>query len=278
MLLEIAIGDAYGAGFEFTDAAHVAAHNHLLGYVRNPAYPALLPGRYTDDTQMSLAVSEWLLDGRATAEDLADRFVLAYRRDPRPGYSRGLQAVLDDPGCVDGRALRSRLHGGSEKVGAAMRAVPLGLLPDRAGVVRACRLQAEVTHTGAGVAAAVAVALSAHYAYQSLGPRANLLGYAADPGPGAAADAREGGLFIAWSSLSLVAEERSLAALLRRCVALGGDTDSAAAIALGVAALFSDTVHDLPAVLLTGLEAGPYGAGYLRALDAQLHEAFPRRT
>lgn len=45
MLLELAIGDAYGAGFEYADPDFVAAHNTLLGYVQHPRHRGILPGR-----------------------------------------------------------------------------------------------------------------------------------------------------------------------------------------------------------------------------------------
>ncbi len=60
MLLELAVGDAYGAGFEYADADTVAAKNDLSHYVRHPRH-RISPGRYTDDTQMSLAIAEAIL-------------------------------------------------------------------------------------------------------------------------------------------------------------------------------------------------------------------------
>lgn len=63
MLLEIAIGDAYGAGFEYADSSYVRAKNNLVGYVRHPRH-GIRPGHYTDDTQMSLAIAELILSGQ----------------------------------------------------------------------------------------------------------------------------------------------------------------------------------------------------------------------
>jgi ADP-ribosylglycohydrolase len=57
LLLELAIGDAYGAGFEFADAQTVREKNDLSRYVKHPRH-RIQPGSYTDDTQMSLAIAE----------------------------------------------------------------------------------------------------------------------------------------------------------------------------------------------------------------------------
>jgi ADP-ribosyl-[dinitrogen reductase] hydrolase len=38
MLLELAIGDAYGAGFEYVDVEMVRRRNNLSGYVQHPRH------------------------------------------------------------------------------------------------------------------------------------------------------------------------------------------------------------------------------------------------
>ena len=44
---------------------------------------------------------------------------------------------------------------------------------------------------------------------------------------------------------------------------------------MGVASCAGDVEQDLPAALVEGLENGPYGRDYLRALDARLTERCP---
>ena len=56
MLLELAIGDAYGAGFEYADIGIIRQHNTLARYVQHPRHN-IRPGAYTDDTQMTLAIA-----------------------------------------------------------------------------------------------------------------------------------------------------------------------------------------------------------------------------
>ncbi|MEH2284859.1 MAG: ADP-ribosylglycohydrolase family protein [Nostoc sp.] len=62
MLLELAMpsagyayADAYGAGFEYAD--EMIVNNDLSRYVEHPRF-RLIPGSYTDDTQMNVAITE----------------------------------------------------------------------------------------------------------------------------------------------------------------------------------------------------------------------------
>ena len=89
MLVELAVGDAYGAGFEYASDALVRDRNDLSWYVQHPRH-GIRPGAYTDDTQMSIAVAEAILSGeRWTPALLARHFVTAFKRDRREGYARG---------------------------------------------------------------------------------------------------------------------------------------------------------------------------------------------
>src|SRR5689334_2267778 len=125
MLVELAIGDAYGAGFEYAPADVVARHNDLSGYVRHPKH-AIPPGSYTDDTQMSIAVAEAVVAGEPwTREALAERFVAAFKRDPREGYAGRFHAFLCE--VRDGGEFLARIRPDSDKSGAAMRAAPIGV-------------------------------------------------------------------------------------------------------------------------------------------------------
>jgi hypothetical protein len=79
MLIELAIGDAYGAGFEYASPHVVERYNDLSRYFQHPRH-TLQPGAYTDDTQMSLAIAEAMVSGDPwTLEMLASRFVDALR-------------------------------------------------------------------------------------------------------------------------------------------------------------------------------------------------------
>ncbi|MFC6089135.1 ADP-ribosylglycohydrolase family protein [Saccharothrix lopnurensis] len=276
MLVELAIGDAYGAGFEYADPDYVTRHNTLAGYVRNPRHPRLAPGHYTDDTQLTLALAELLVSGEPwTRETVAEAFVTAFHRDPREGYARGFHAFL---GTVrTGEEFLARIRPDSDKSGAAMRTAPLGLLPTPADVLHHTDVQARVTHdTPDGVAAARAAALAVHYCDRGLGPVASVGAWVADRlgspvwarpwrgpvGPKGVASTR--------AALTALAAGGTLSGVLRACVAFTGDVDTVATIALAAASRSAEVVPDLPPVLVAGLENGAYGRDHLAAVDARL--------
>lgn len=278
MLLEIAIGDAYGAGFEFCAREKIRRHNHLSSYV--PHELGIHAGHYTDDTQMSIAVAQVLLASPPhTSALFAESFVACYRRDPRQGYATRFQTLLGE--CADGAALRARIHPQSRRNGAAMRSVPLGLIADKATLLETAKQQAAITHdTPEGIVSSQIVALMAHallYEGASLAVLPGLIrddtGFVLDLDWHAevACDA----LQTLHAVATALHRNRRLSALLLDCVNFGGDVDSVAAIALGLASLSPEYSNDIPAVLVSSLESGPYGGDFLAGLDRQLAEHFP---
>jgi hypothetical protein len=95
MLVEIAIGDAYGAGFEYVkDYSIIENYNNLSGYIKHPIHN-LQPGSYTDDTQMSIAIAELIINENVwTPEIIAKYFLEAFHRDVRDVYARRFQEFL----------------------------------------------------------------------------------------------------------------------------------------------------------------------------------------
>jgi ADP-ribosylglycohydrolase len=142
---------------------------------KHPTHHRLNPGMYADDTQMSIAVTEALLRDAAgcywenylTTDMFAWRFFEAFKRDPRDGYSRKFQEILEKSKTVD--ELKLNLVPDSNKNGARMRAVPIGALFTPEEVLRVCETQAKVTHdTWGGIRSAQAVGLMSHFAlYES---------------------------------------------------------------------------------------------------------------
>ena len=277
MLLEIAIADAYGSGFEFAPRAKIVRANdgaHYEGHEKG--IPA---GRYTDDTQMSVALAELLLaHDEPDAQTCADGFLAAYRRDPRPGYSEHFAAVLAT--AASGAELRRRLPAGSRRNGAAMRSVPLALVADSVRLERIARTQAAVTHDSAeGRLSSVVVGLMGHALLHRHAPIADLPRLVhACTGFMLRADWRGEVACHAIETLHAVntalQRHRGMTALLRDCIDFGGDVDTVAAIALGLAALTPEVACDLPRSLHDGLEDGAFGRTWLRALDRRLAERF----
>lgn len=278
MLFEIAIGDAYGAAFEYVPRAFIDTHHRVEHYVQRPK-GSIAPGHYTDDTQMSIAVAEALLsDERWTPAVLADHFVRAYRRDQRLGYASGFQRLLDE--VRSGSELLQRIRNRSDKSGAAMRAPPIGLLPRIGDVLQYTEVQARITHdTPQGIGAAQAAALLTHYFAYDVGDKADvgrfIESYVDGPwGHPWVGEVGSKGWMSVRAAITAVVEGDRLSDVLYKAVDFGGDVDTVAAIAMGAASWSRDIERDIPKALEDGLEAGPFGAPFLRDLDERLVEAF----
>jgi ADP-ribosylglycohydrolase len=274
MLLELAVGDAYGAGFEYAPQDVIRKHNTGTYYIQHQKHN-IRPGCYTDDTQMSLAIAEALVSGEHwTPPSLARRFVEVFRRDPREGYAGRFYAFLQE--VQNGDEFLARIRPDSDKSGASMRAAPLGVLPTIGQVVETCRVQAALTHnTPDGIHAAIAAALMAHYFLYRLGPKAELGAFLEREVPGSWSSRWEGkvgpkGWMSVRAAITAVVRNGRLSDLLRDCIGFSGDVDTVATIALAAASCCAEYEQDLPSNLVENLENGAYGRDYLLALDRQL--------
>lgn len=141
-LVGAALGDAVGAPFEGDQAPRNEAVVELLWGVKEL--------RYTDDTAMTIAVAESIvdragLDQESLVESLAGRF----EADPARGYGSTPQVLRAVRAGRPWRAARLEPPGGGLRGdGGAMRATPVAVLavldPDNAA--RLGEQQAEVTH------------------------------------------------------------------------------------------------------------------------------------
>jgi ADP-ribosylglycohydrolase len=286
MLVEIAIGDAYGRAFEFAEREFIEANNDLLSYKHRPGEleegmkESL--GVYTDDTQMSIAIAEVLIKRTLFDPDIGNHqeyfqaFRKAYQRDRRGGYSRRLRSALESTRFL--QFIDSVEANAKNSNGCVMRTLPLGFLmnPDR--IISEAITHASLTHCSLdAIDATVITALTAHNYYYDLGDyerwmidfvgkdRYERMRSAYQDGP-LPCDA------MATASLAIKIAESgmSMRNMLRYAIDVGGDTDSTAAVALGLASVKRDVKNDLPGFLYSNLEQGKYGIGYLRKLDAQL--------
>lgn len=274
MLLELAIGDAYGAGFEYADEMINLGYNDLTQYVQHPRH-RVEAGCYTDDTQMSIAVAEVIVAKEPwTPLVLANSFVKAFKRDRRQGYASKFYNFLQQ--IHDGGEFLEKMIPASEKSGAAMRAAPIGIFPTVEQVIEYSTIQAAITHnTANGINAAVAAALMSHYFIYQLGPKRKLgqflEGYVAGewskPWQGMA---NTTGLSCVRAAITAVMRNDSISKLLTDCIAFTGDVDTVAAIALAAASCSVEIEPDIPSHLIETLENGSYGRDYLINLDKQL--------
>jgi ADP-ribosylglycohydrolase len=283
MLVEAAIGDSYGAPFEYAPADWVAAHNDGETYWDHPKHPSRGRGRYTDDTQMAIAVAVMMInDVQWTKLNIANHFVTAFKRDERTGYARGFYSLLK--GVNNGAELLETIVPDSDKSGGAMRAFPIGLYPSIDRVKAIADIQASVTHdTPDGRNAAVASALTLHFFAYRRGLPTELPAFIRehvepvdgqhwdDPWEGPVG---EKGWMSVRAAITALAANDNLQDVLRASVAFTGDVDTVATIALGAGYFAMNITRNLPQSLYAGLENLMYGHDYLKWLDRQLFRKF----
>jgi len=277
MLLEIAVGDAYGAGFEYSSDEIVRTLNNLTRYVKHQKHD-LKPGSYTDDTQMSIAIAELLLEDKEwNPLNLANKFVEVFKRDAREGYAGRFYKFLTE--IKDGTEFLAKINPASDKSGAAMRASPIGYFRNTKQVIEYSTIQAKLTHdTPLGISAAVASSLMAHYFIHDLGEKKDLQKFIesnlrGDWSKWQGSVGAQGYMSVR-AAITAIQEQNSLPEIIRQCVDFRGDVDTVAAIAMGAASCSKEIKQDLPQVLIDNLENGKYGREYLLMLDEKLKSKF----
>tara|TARA_Y100000034_G_scaffold43496_3_gene53124 strand:- start:40583 stop:41509 length:927 start_codon:yes stop_codon:yes gene_type:complete len=286
MLVELAVADSYGCCFEGLDKELIEKHNDLK-YLTLRDLPSLVPaGCYTDDTQMTIAVAEEMLGSDWTTLGLADRFVSCFQRDQRRGYTTAFLIILMN--SRDGTELISKIHGNSNKSGAAMRSGVLGLIKDFNELERKCLIQSQITHnTEEGKNSALAAAMMVHYFYYNIGPKHELTGWMNDMVFGdywhhpdhwspMSKRVRCRGIDVVEAALHAIEDNEKLSDVLLNVVGYGGDTDTSATIAIAAACWSDEIKQDIPDNLVEGLENGTYGREYLKLLEEKLLEKYPR--
>ncbi|WP_336962070.1 ADP-ribosylglycohydrolase family protein [Acinetobacter pittii] len=272
MLTEIAIADAYGAGFEFCSEDKIISLNNLELYSKHELYNIL--GKYTDDTQMSIAIVEFILsDQEWNKENIALKFIECFKRDVRLGYSEGFFNLLSK--VESSKELLELIIPTSERNGAAMRSVPIGFLKKKEDVIALAKLQAQVTHDSPiGIQSSCAVALAAHFGTHQKGSIRDLESFLVSE--------QYGNWNYNWkdrvslnaydtvsAALTCLLKHSCLSELLKSCINLGGDTDSVAAIAVGLATCFIEYKKDLPIQLYNNLNEDKYGVSFLLDLESK---------
>lgn len=279
MFKGILIGDAYGAGFEFKNSMLV--HNDAKKFYDHPTHMAsdgsgnsLRAGQYTDDTQMSIAVAKALLSGDLSRESFAKSFVDTFQGDPRKGYAKRFYEFLITNRTVE--SFLSNIRPDSEKNGAAMRSVPLGVLSSPDEVMRVADIQASITHnTQIGRDSSKIVGLAAYYLLRK-DSKEGLISFIEHKVPGY--DLKTPwtgkvpchGIATAKAALTVLMSTDSMKETLIRSVAFGGDTDSVASIAAGLLDCYKGKIDDMPKKLLETCEQGNYGLNYCESLEHQL--------
>ena len=294
-LLGAFVGDALGMPYEGAPAAAVPERVEM-------AEARLGRGTYTDDTQMTIALAESLLElGTIEEEHLGRAFLDAY--EPERGYGRGTREVLSLAAAgipfVEAAA-RVFAGGGSPGNGAAMRVAPVAIRyagnPER--LLDGAERSARVTHAhalgvdGARVqAVAVAAALRAEDPVAAARAAAGtaelrrrldlvseLLAKDFPLAPPAAAALLGTGSTAPESVAAAVyaaSASEGFEAAVTYAVRCGGDTDTVAAMAGAIAGAREGNAA-IPNRWLTALEDGPKGRQHVERLADRLAEAASR--
>lgn len=275
MILEGAIGDAYGAGFEFAEKEKIRNKNTLTQYESHPLFEEI-KGKYTDDTQMSIGICELLLEEKEwTPLKIANKFVEVFKRDPRRGYAKRFYKFLVE--IESGEELLRKIEPKSERNGAAMRSYSIGILGDENEIIEKCDLQSSLTHkTEKALISAQAIALTNHFFIYDKGRKSELIDYLQDiqgvrwTGKWSG-EVKVNAIETVEAVISLIICENSLKEILRKSIEFSGDVDTVASLGLAIGKMSREINNDLPNWLYEELEEGRYGKSYLKELDKRLN-------
>ena len=148
-LFGLALGDALGAKTEFLSVYEIRQRFGAGG----PAEPPGDPARVTDDTQMTLAVGEALLEAgqplsASTLEEPLRRAFVAWADSPDNDRAPGMTCLTACARLKLGMPWTQATVADSKGCGANMRVAPVGLVPNIAPQTRAAlaQFQAALTH------------------------------------------------------------------------------------------------------------------------------------
>ena len=165
VLLGCAIGDALGIFAE----SKLVNYQPLLDWdgktFLGSEHHKLLPGQYSDDTQMSIEVAESLIKHGFNPQDLSERYVEWLTSGRARGY--GKTTLMAVHNLKEGKHWSESGIVGSYGNGTAMRAAPLGVYyrNDYAMLIKAAEIDAEITHhSDEAVAGSIAIALATAHA------------------------------------------------------------------------------------------------------------------
>lgn len=309
-LLGTFVGDALGMPVEgWPRQAIRERFGHRGREVREMMDARLGLGTYTDDTQMTLALAEALLDappGEIDLDRVAHRFAEAYGAERGYGGNTrrilsGIRSALRNGQPWRGAVERHRLPGGSWANGAAMRVAPVALAfyPRQGTTAHAAEAQAEVTgHThpvGRSGARLQALAVLGAVRRGALDRPLDPADFLEEIGGVLPDDYRQA---LGWIAENLEADSEDAARALGvsgrasesvaaalwaflsrrddpeeavvRAVSLGGDADTIGAMAGALAGAYHGA-SALPERWVAVLEDGDRGRSYAEALADRLH-------
>ncbi len=299
-LLGLATGDAFAAPFEGVPDWFILSQHGLPDQFM--PHPLNDPMRYTDDTEMMIGVAESLVElGRADAAHLLARFAANYT--PDRGYGRGARRILEAAQTGDdwNAIAETTFPGGSLGNGAAMRVAPVGLLfhHDPDAVWHHAGVSARPTHRHpVGIEAAQVLALAVALAVRTDAidrrpflkalrerVRTEEMRWALDSAIGlrkgdqysVLGSGLEAHRSVVTAIALFAAENGDFDRAVGRCVALGDDTDTLAAMAGALCGALGGMAA-VPTRLHEHLEDGPRGRSHILWLANELYRRWEREN
>lgn len=165
VLLGTAVGDALGVPFE----TKLVNFELLLAWdgktYLGSEHHKLLPGQYSDDTQMSLMVAESLIENNGfNPDNLSARYVDWMTSGRWRGHGKTTMFALQN--IIDGKHWSESGIAGSLGNGTAMRAAPFGVYyrNDIDTLIKVVKIDSAITHASDDAeAGALAIALTAAF-------------------------------------------------------------------------------------------------------------------
>ena len=226
-LMGVVCGDVMGLPYEFRGTR-----------TKDYDFPLVLKD-FSDDTILTMAVARWLTEGEHTEARLKQLYLeLANRFIDKNVWGRGFMEWVKSGGTIDRQGVRSN--------GAAMRVVPIGYASDDPDeVLYLANLSARITHDsdeasrGAqAVALAVMMARLNHSKEEIKATLSSKFGYDLDR---KIEDIRSTYQFEIFCDLCVPEaiicwlQSDTYEQTVRNCISLGGDADTQAAMAGGIA-------------------------------------------
>lgn len=166
VLLGTAVGDALGVPFETKLINNPALLEWDGKSYLGSEHHKLLPGQYSDDTQMSLMVAESLIEKHGfDPDDLSVRYVDWMTSGRARGWGKTTLMAIQN--LVSGKHWSESGIAGSLGNGSAMRAAPFGVYfrNDLRSLVNICKIDSAITHASPDAeAGSIAIALAAAHA------------------------------------------------------------------------------------------------------------------
>lgn len=248
-LFGVAVGDALGGTTELMTRNEIRDRYGVLTDMVGGGVWNLRPGEVTDDTMMTLCVAEGILENpQDPVPAIGERFLRWFDTNPRyVGNIIRCVFILYQKDWFDAARIVHRELGRSAGNGSLMRCLPVALVyPHLHDVVRVSRLQSNMTHFDERCAEACEIYNRTAFRILQDGVglmeaiRAEIRNTEYDDDLEKEPDCAPDGFVVntfRWV-LHVLATSRSFAEVVQKAANLGGDTDTIAAVAGGLAGVY----------------------------------------